>query len=162
LQAPQTLYCTPRIICCPGYTGQLANSLDTMNVTTRGVGYIPGASYQIAFALGNGETNGANAVLPVAHAVADSNGYIDDLELFIDSWGAWFRVPPVATLPAPDGPPVVAKPATGQFIFSSNPGIGATVVLNSSVIRFIAPTGTPGPMDCKLGYNLGDTLVNLM
>ena len=68
--APNMLYCTPRLIIAPGYTSQMANSLNTLDVNTVGIGYIPNPNYQIQFAQGVGETNGANLILPVAHAVA--------------------------------------------------------------------------------------------
>jgi len=158
--APNALHCTPRLITAPGYTGDMANSLDTLLVNTTGVGYIPNATYQVTFALGVGETNGANAVLPQAHAVADVNGMIDDLQVFIDSYGAWFTVAPTAVLPAPDGPPVTALPAQGTITFSRNPGIGATITLNGTVITFVS-SGATGTQ-VNLGADLGTTLTNLM
>lgn len=160
LKAPNSLYTTPRLICAPGYTGQMANSLDTLDVTTTGIGYIPNATYQVTFAFGNGETNGAQAVLPVAHAVADSNGSIDDAQIFIDSWGAWFTVPPTATLPVPDGPPILAEPATGQIIFQQQPGIGSTLTLNGTVVTFVS--GTPTGNQVQIGANLTATMANLL
>ena len=89
IKAPAMLYCTPRIILAPGYTGQMANSLDTLHTDVMGVGYTPGQIYQLLFTPGNQETNGANLVLPVAHAVANAAGEIDDNQLHIDSYGAW-------------------------------------------------------------------------
>jgi len=41
LAAPNTIYCTPRLIMAPGYTGQMANSIDTLVVDTIGECYIP-------------------------------------------------------------------------------------------------------------------------
>lgn len=139
LKAPNALYCTPRLITAPGYTGQMANSLDTLTVTTEGVGYIPNATYQIAFAPGEGETNSANLVLPVATATADANGFIGDEQITIESWGAWMTVAPVAVLQLPDGPPVVGVAAAGQIEFQRCPGIGSTLTLNDTVITFQAP-----------------------
>lgn len=143
LKAPNSLYCTPRIIIAPGYTGQMANSLDTLYANTAGVGYIPNESYQITFEQGDGETNGANLVLPTAHATADSQGRIDDAQIFIDTYGAWMTVAPTAQLPPPDGPPITASPAGGQIIFSQNPGIGSTLTLNGTVVTFqsVIPPG---------------------
>jgi len=138
LKAPMTLFCTPRIILTPGYTGQMATSLDTLNVTTTGVGYTPGQLYQLTFSQGIGETNGANLIMPVAHAVADANGQIDDPQIFIDSYGAWLTVPPTIAMPPPDGGVPQAAPAGGQLIFSQNPGVGATISLNGSVITFVS------------------------
>jgi phage tail sheath protein FI len=160
LKAPNTLYCTPRLICAPGYTGQQANSLDTLTINAIGVGYIPGQEYAVTFAQGAGETNGANAVMPTARAVADANGYINNNELFIDTYGAWFTVAPTATLPAPDGPPVTALPAQGALIFSRNPGVGATITLNGTVVAFVS--GAPTGQQVQIGADLGTTLANLM
>jgi phage tail sheath protein FI len=138
LKAPMALYCTPRIILTPGYTGQMANSLDTLNVTTTGVGYTPGQIYQLTFMQGIGETNGANLILPIAHAVADANGRIDDPQVFIDTWGAWMTVAPTISMPPPDGGVPQAAPAGGQLIFSQNPGVGATITLNGTVVQFVS------------------------
>jgi hypothetical protein len=162
LKAPNTLYCTPRIIIAPGYTGQMANSLDTLLTDIVGVGYIPGQTYTVTFGLGGGETNGANVVLPQAHAVADANGEIHDRDIFIDSWGAWFTVAPTATLPAHDGEAQEAQAATGQILFQGMPGVGSKITLNSQDVTFIAATGTPAAHQVKLGANLSDTLDNLV
>ena len=161
LKAPNSLYCTPRIIIAPGYTGQMANSLDTLTTVIPGVGYIPNATYQITFTPGNGEQNLTTLVLPVAHAVADNNGHIGNQELFIDSWGAWFSVAPVATMPPYDGqvPPAVA--ASGQIIFQSNPGIGSKITFNGQDVTFIAHGGSPAAHQVALGVDLGSTLIAL-
>ena len=162
VKAPMALYCTPRIIICPGYTGQLANSLDTLMINAIGVGYIPDQEYQINFVQGNGETNGANLVLPTAHVVADHQGSINNAEIFIDSWGAYMTVAPDATLPAADGPPIVASPAGGQLIFNAVPGIGASINFNGSNVTFIAATGTPTGNQVKTAPDLGTALANLL
>lgn len=158
--APNTLYCTPRLITAPGYTGDMANSLDTLIVPVTGIGYIPNATYQITFAAGAGETNGANLVQPIAHAVADANGSIDDPQIVIDSWGAWMTVAPTATLPAPDGPPIVGTPAQGVIIISRNPGIGSTITLGTTTVSFVA-SGATGTQ-VNIGANLAITLASLM
>ena len=161
LKAPNTLYCTPRIIIAPGYTGQMANSLDTLTVTTIGRGYIPNALYQITFGQGAGETNGANMVMPVAYAVADMNGFIDNAQVTVNSWGAWMTVAPTATLPPPDGPLAPAQPALGQFTFSANPGIGGDMLFNGSMVTFIAHGATPVGLQVPVGLDLGSTLTAL-
>ena len=162
LKAPNTLYCTPRIIVAPGYTGQMANSLDTLTIGVPGVGYIPGQRYDMTFALGSGEQNLTTAVLPQAHAVADPRGHIGENELFIDAWGAWFTVAPTATLPAPDGSPRPASQAVGQFIFNAQPGVGSKISINSQDVAFVASTATPGAHEVKLGANLSATIDNLV
>lgn len=159
LAAPNALYCTPRLIMAPGYTGMMANSLDTLVTAINGVGYTPNQTYQVTFTQGNGETNGANLVLPTAHAVADSNGNIANAQLFIDSFGAWFTVAPNATLPAPDGPAITAEPATGSMIFANQPGVGATITLGTSVISFVS--GTPSGLQVQIGSTLLATMANL-
>jgi hypothetical protein len=71
-------------------------------------------------------------------------------------------VAPVATMPPADGPPIVAAPAGGQFIFNAVPGIGATINLNGSVVSFIASTGTPSGNQVKTASDLGTALANLL
>jgi phage tail sheath protein FI len=159
LKAPMTLYCTPRLITCPGYTGQMANSLDLLTVNIVGKGYIPGGLYTLTFAPGAGETNGANLVLPQAHAIADQNGTIDNPQVFIDTFGAWFTVAPTCTIVTPDGPPITAQPASGSIVFSTNPGIGSTITLGGTVVTFVS-AGATGPQ-VNLGPNLAVTLTNL-
>lgn len=101
LAAPNTLHCTPRLVMAPGYTGQMANSLDTLDVTTSGIGYIPNGTYQLNFAAGEGETNGAELVLPTGHATADAHGNIGEEQVVIDSYGAWMTVAPTVGVVAP-------------------------------------------------------------
>jgi phage tail sheath protein FI len=159
LKAPSMLYCTPRIILCPGYTGQMANSLDTLHTNVFGTGYIPGATYTITFQQGVGETNGAQLVLPAAHAVANMFGEIHDTELFIDSFGAWMTAAPVATLTPPDGAPIQALAASGSIIFQREPGIGSTITLNGKIITFVS--GTPTGLQVQLSGDLSTTLSRL-
>lgn len=159
LKAPNMLYCTPRLIMAPGYTGMMANSLDTLPVSTVGTGYKPNTLYQLTFALGGSETNGANVVLPIAHAVSDANGSIDNAQVVIDSFGAWFTVAPTATLPAPDGPTITALPAQGQMVFSEQPGVGATLTFGGSVVSFVS--GAPSGLQVQIGANLTATMANL-
>jgi phage tail sheath protein FI len=162
LKAPNTLYCTPRIVIAPGYTGQMANSLDTLHIANPGVGYIPNQRYDLQFVLGNGEQNLTTAVLPQAHAVADNQGHIGDNELFIDTWGAWFTVAPDATLPPPDGEAAPATPAIGQIIFNAQPGVGSSITISSRAVTFIANAATPGAHEVNLGVNLSSTVDNLV
>lgn len=160
LAAPNLLYCTPRLIIAPGYTGQMANSLDTLAINVVGHGYIPGQLYQATFAAGGGETNGAQLVLPAAHAVADANGNINEAQLTIDSYGAWFSVAPTATLPAPDGASQPAIAATGQIIFSANPGVGATIGTGGTTTAFVS-SGASGAQ-VNIGANLSATMTSLL
>jgi len=159
-KAPNTLYLTPRLICAPGYTGQLANSLDTLTIGTVGHGYIPGDVYQITFAPGNSETNTANVVLPQAHAVADSNGRINEAQITIDGFGAWMTVAPTATLPVPDGSAEAAVAATGQIQFTANPGVGSALGINGTSVTFVG--ANPSGNEVLIGVNLDSTLNTLM
>jgi phage tail sheath protein FI len=160
LKAPSTLYCTPRIILTPGYTGQMANSLETLRTTTAGKGYIPFAEYTIQFGQGVGETNAAQMVLPAAHAVANQFGEIHDLEIFIDEFGAWMTVDPEAVLPPPDGDPITAEAASGSIMFQREPGIGSTITLNGTVVSFVS--GTPTGNQVQLAGDLQGTLDRLL
>lgn len=160
LKAPNMLYCTPRLITAPGYTGMMANSLDFLTSVVNGVGYTPSTLYTVTFALGSGETNGANVVLPMAHAISDANGNINSSCLTIDAFGAWFTAAPTAVLPAPDGPPIVAMAAAGQMIFSQQPGIGSTISLNGTVVTFV--TTAPSGNQVQIGGNLLTTMSNLL
>lgn len=159
MKAPNMLYCTPRLICAPGYTGMMANSVDSLVTVANGVGYKPNTVYQVTFALGSGETNGANVVLPIAHALSGADGSISNTNLYIDSFGAWFTVAPTATLPAPDGPPIVAVAATGQMIFSQQPGVGSTLSFNGTVVSFVS--GAPSANQVQIGANLTVTMTSL-
>jgi phage tail sheath protein FI len=160
LKAPNSLYCTPRLISAPGYTGMMANSLDTLVTGVNGVGYQPSTLYTVSFAQGGGETNGANLVLPMAHAISDSSGNITNNDLFIDSFGAWFTVAPTATLPVPDGPPIIALPASGQMIFSALPGIGSTLSFNGTVVTNVSTT--PSGNQVQITGNLSSYMSNLL
>lgn len=159
MKAPNMLYCTPRLIMAPGYTGMMANSLDTLTTAVDGIGYMPNTVYQVTFALGGGETNGANVVLPIAHALSDANGLINDSNIVIDSFGAWFTVAPTATLPVPDGPPLSALAASGQIVFSQQPGVGSTLDFNGSIVSFVS--GAPTGLQVQIGANLAATMANL-
>lgn len=162
LKAPNILYCTPRIILCPGYTGQMANSLDTLDVNTPGVGYVPGRQYQVSFAAGGGETHGATLVMPIAHAVAKPDTTIDTEDITITSFGAWMSTAPVATLPAPDGTAPTAQPAAGFVIFQRTPGVGSSITFNGTQVQFVSGTPSGNQVQIDAGNNLGTTLANLL
>lgn len=158
-KAPNAIYCTPRLIIAPGYTGQMADSLDTLAIDAIGEGYIPNQSYEITFANGAGETNGAQLVLPSGRAVADANGAINASQLFIDTFGAWMTVAPTATLPAPDGPAIDAIAGEGSIVFSANPAVGSKITINGTDVGFVASGATGNHVN--IGANLGLTMVAL-
>jgi hypothetical protein len=103
LKSPQLLAITPRIICAPGYTGQLANSVGELHIGTVGKGYVPGTTYQMTFTGGGASST---IVQATGHAVADVNGDINQNQLFLDTYGAWYDegTPPMVTLPEPPAP----------------------------------------------------------
>ena len=158
--APNMIFCTPRLIIAPGYTGQMANSLDTLTTANDGVGYIPGQEYTIQFAQGGGELNAATLVMPTAHAIARADGSISDSDIFIDSYGAWMSAAPTATISAPDGPPVTALAASGYIIFSRQPGVGSTIGLNGKTVTFVS--GAPTGLQVQIGSDLSATLNSLL
>ncbi|WP_065755192.1 hypothetical protein [Bradyrhizobium paxllaeri] len=98
LMSPELLAVTPRVICAPGYTGQMATSLSTLNLTQVGRGYIPGQRYDMTFT-GGGSVG--TVVQAQGHAIANANGEIRQSDLMIDSYGAWYTGAPNVTLPAP-------------------------------------------------------------
>src|SRR4029077_11008107 len=85
---------------------------------------------------------------------------IHDSDIYVDSWGAWLTDAPTATLPPADGPPIVALAASGQIIFSREPGIGSTIGLGNTTITFVS--GTPVGNQVQLSGNLNMTLDRLL
>jgi uncharacterized protein len=100
LKSPQLLAITPRLICAPGFTGQLANTVGELHIGVVGKGYVPGQSYPMTF---SGGGISPSIVQATGHAVADANGDINQSALVLDSFGAWYdeAIPPTVTLPAP-------------------------------------------------------------
>jgi phage tail sheath protein FI len=159
LKAPSLLFCTPRLILAPGYTGQMANSLDSFDVGTPGIGYTPGQTYTITFSNGPDETNGAQLVLPAGHAIAASDGTIGQDQIVIDSHGAWMTDEPNAVLPVPDVESIDAAYAEGALIFSAQPGVGSTITMKNSVLEFVtSPAAGAVPSAAHLAG--GDTGVS--
>jgi uncharacterized protein len=101
IKSPELLACTPRLICAPGYTGQMANSLNALALNVMGSGYVPGTSYPMTFT-GGGSTN--TVVQATGHALANANGEIRQADLAIDTFGAWYTGTPTVTLPSPPSP----------------------------------------------------------
>ena len=96
LKSPAALACTPRLILAPGYTAQMANSLNTLELATPGKGYLPGKVYPLTFS-GGGRPD--VVVQATGHAQADANGEINYANLFIDSYGAWYDLDEPPTSP---------------------------------------------------------------
>lgn len=108
--APEMVGRTPRLICAPGYTAQLATGVEEVEYAVPGAGYVPGAILPVTFTGG-----GANAVQAQAHAVVGPDGVPGPV--IIDHPGAFYTSAPTATLPA-----------------APNGGINATVTASTAVL----------------------------
>ncbi|RZN24762.1 hypothetical protein [Bradyrhizobium sp. Leo121] len=84
---------TPRLICAPGYTGQLANSVNTLELESGGEGYVEGQVYPLTFSGGGG-----NAVQAVATATGQADGTLG--EVILSQPGAWYSTPPDVVAPS--------------------------------------------------------------
>lgn len=80
---------TPRLIMAPGYTGQMANSVGTLELTSGqdGEGYIEGQEYTVNFSGG-----GTNAVQAEGTAIGQADGTLGPVTLTTP--GAWYSTPP--------------------------------------------------------------------
>jgi uncharacterized protein len=99
LKSPAKLGWTPRVICVPGYTGQMANTVGPIVRDSGGNGYIQDKAYNLTFSGG-----GPNAVQAQAHAYGRSDGTLGPVE--IDLPGAWYSSTPTITVDPPDNPDV--------------------------------------------------------
>src|SRR5262245_24406397 len=126
LQSGDKLGVFPRLITVPGYTSQMANSVETITITTVGKGYVPGTSYLITCTAG-----GVSPTIVQArgHAVANADGEIHQTDLVLDTLGAFYTEAPTVAIAAPPEP--VAATLTG--------GLGGGNVLSNLFI------GTRGP-----------------
>jgi phage tail sheath protein FI len=113
LKSPNECACTPRIIVAPGYTGQMADSLDFIDVDVHGSGYTPGVDYPITFT--GGGTSVAR-ILPEAHAKANILGRIDQADIVIDSYGAFLDHTAVMNATLPPAPTPVQATATCAIV----------------------------------------------
>jgi hypothetical protein len=94
LKSTVALAITPRLIIAPGYTSQLANSINVVTQLTDGAGYVDGTSYPITFSSG-----GVNAVQATGHAIGQSDGTLGDV--IMDTPGAWYDTNATPTVTAP-------------------------------------------------------------
>ena len=125
LKSPNECACTPRLICAPGYTGQMADNLDYIEIETHGSGYVPGTKIPINFT--GGGTSVAK-VMPDAYLVANILGHIDQADINIDSYGAFMDH--TAVLYATADPPPDPIPATAEVAILDG---GVTEFLNVNV-----------------------------
>lgn len=127
IKSAQAIGVTPRIICAPGYTGQMANSVGTVTRTTAGSGYTEGVSYALTFSAG-----GTNVVQAVGHAVGQADGTLGPA--VIDELGAWYATAPTVTAAAPPkkvASAVVASGGTGYVV-------GELITLANGVVLSVA------------------------
>jgi phage tail sheath protein FI len=91
----------PRLITVPGYTSQMANSVENVAIGTVGKGYVPGTSYAMTF---SGGGISPTIVQATGHAVANANGEIHQVDLVLDSLGAFYTTAPDVVIEAPPAP----------------------------------------------------------
>ena len=149
LKSPAKLGMTPRLIMAPGYTGQMANSIDRVTRLTAGSGYIEGDDYTLTFSGG-----GDDAVQAVAHARGQPDGTLG--AAIMDTYGAWYDsgATPTVTAAAYAG----AK-ATGFFLPTVNPTNGKVLTIDDAPITFVTDSATGDQVN--IGLTLADTMVAL-
>src|SRR5262245_8451 len=91
----------PRLIVAPGYTSQMANSVENVTIETIGKGYTPGQRYALTF---SGGGTGTTIVQAEGHAVANAAGEIHQADLVIDALGAFYTVAPDVAIDPPPAP----------------------------------------------------------
>src|SRR5262245_35751598 len=130
LQSGDKLGVFPRLITVPGYTSQMANSVETITITTVGKGYVPGTSYLITFTAGGVSPT---IVQASGHAVANAGGEIHQADLVLDTLGAFYTEAPTVAIAAPPEP--VAATLTA--------GLGGGNVLSNLFIGTVGQGYTP-------------------
>lgn len=123
----QKLGVAPRVICAPGYTGQMANSIDTVTRNTAGSGYVEGASYDLTFSGG-----GTNAVQATGHAIGQADGTLG--QAVVDTLGAWYTTAPTVTAAAPPKSVASAVVAAGGTGYT----VGEQITLANGVVLIVA------------------------
>lgn len=113
---------TPRVICAPGYTGQMANSVASVTRTTGGAGYWEGVSYPLTFSGG-----GTDAVQATGFAIGQADGKLGPAQ--IDTYGAWYTSNPTVAAPTPDKRVLAAAVAVG----GTNHAVGDILTLPNGV-----------------------------
>jgi phage tail sheath protein FI len=133
MKAVQLYGFTPRVICAPGYTGQLANSVDVVSRVSGGAGYIEGQKYALTFTAG-----GPSAVQAEGYAYGRSDGTLGPAVL--DTPGAWYTAPPTVTAETPRKFPI------GVVITAAGTGhaIGDKIGLASGIVLSVTGIGAGG------------------
>src|SRR5262249_26780744 len=101
LRSGDLLGISPRLIVAPGYTSQMANSLENVTIETIGKGYMPGQRYALTF---SGGGTGTTIVQAEGHAVANAAGEIHQADLVIDALGAFYTIAPDVAIDPPPAP----------------------------------------------------------
>lgn len=138
LKAGPQLGFIPRIILVPGYTGQMAITIETVeqNSGGEGSGYLPNKRYELTFGGG-----GTNAVQASAHAFGQDDGSLGPA--IIDTYGGYYTITPTVTAPAPS-PGTTATYTATLADSAANPVCASlTSVLNQLIGHAIVEsTGT--------------------
>jgi phage tail sheath protein FI len=133
LKSVGVLSVTPRLIIAPGYTGQMANSINTVVQDTDGggSGYVEDQSYALTFSGG-----GTNTIQAVGTAVGQADGTLGPAILTLP--GAWYSTPPTVTAPAAGKRVTAAAPDDAGELYS----VGDTVTLANGVVLTVASVGS--------------------
>ena len=133
LKSAPKLGFTPRILCAPGYTSQMANGVGAIERTAAGTGYVMEHLYPVTFSGG-----GPDAVQAQGHAYGLSDGSLGPIELEIP--GAWYDTPPTITALPPGHQADTAAIAVGGIGYQVN----EQLMLPHNVILTVATVGAGG------------------
>lgn len=146
LKSVSRLAVTPRLICAPGYTGQMANSINTLEVDEPGEGYVDGQAYNLNFSGG-----GTNAVQAIGTAVGKADGTLGEATL--DLPGAWYTAPPTVVADT------AGKRVTAAAVFSGGGGDGYavndSVTLANGVVLVVTSVGA-SPTGAITGVDISE------
>lgn len=127
----------PRILVAPGYTGQMANSIDTLELASAGggAGYVDGTRYELEFSGGGDE----GVFQATAHAFGQADGTLGPA--IIDTYGGYYDSAPTVVGPtvSPGGTPasydatimVGANPVCATFTAVCNQLLAHAIVESS-------------------------------
>jgi phage tail sheath protein FI len=135
LKSAPMLGVTPRIICAPGYTSQMANSVERVVRTFGGTQYVEGDSYVLTFSGG-----GDNAVDATAHAIGQADGTLG--QAVMDTYGAWLDSEPTVVAEAPGqsvAAAAIASPYGGGYDYQA----GDTIQLANGVVLTVDTASSP-------------------
>lgn len=137
LKSTVALALTPRLIIAPGYTSQLANSINAVEQTDGGEGYVDGQSYAITFSSG-----GANAVQATGHAIGQPDGTLGDV--ILDTPGAWYDTSATPTVTAPSAGKRVTVATVASGMGGTGHEVGDIITLANGVEIGVASVTSGG------------------